>query len=133
MDLSFTSAGGFRLAIREFGRVQRAYLSTGLFDAVVVDRAVVVAIGTAAHAQVGLLEQAQGLRFERALREHELQHEAASVPRAARAPDYDAPVLSAAWWAGIASSFLLLGAWIGVARNATTRTTGLVMAFGAGR
>jgi ZIP family zinc transporter len=41
-------------------------------------------------------------------------------------------VLSAAWWAGIASSFLLLGAWIGVLRNATTRTTGLVMAFGAG-
>lgn len=41
-------------------------------------------------------------------------------------------MLSAAWWAGIASSFLLLGAWIGVARNATTRTTGLVMGFGAG-
>ncbi len=35
MDLSFTSAGGFRLVIREFGRVQRAYLSTGLTDPVV--------------------------------------------------------------------------------------------------
>ncbi len=34
MDLSFTSAGGFRLAIREFGRGQRAYLSTGLIDPV---------------------------------------------------------------------------------------------------
>jgi hypothetical protein len=35
MDLSFTSAGGFRLVIREFGRAQRAYLSTGLTDPVV--------------------------------------------------------------------------------------------------
>jgi hypothetical protein len=35
MDVSFTSAGGFRLAIREFGRAQRAYLSTGLTDPVV--------------------------------------------------------------------------------------------------
>lgn len=35
MDVSFTSGGGFRLAIREFGRVQRAYLSTGLTDTVV--------------------------------------------------------------------------------------------------
>jgi hypothetical protein len=34
MEVSFTSAGGFRLAIREFGRVQRAYLSTGLVDPV---------------------------------------------------------------------------------------------------
>jgi hypothetical protein len=34
MDLSFTSAGGFRLAIREFARAQRAYLSTGLVDPV---------------------------------------------------------------------------------------------------
>jgi hypothetical protein len=32
MELTFTSAGGFRLAIREFGRVQRAYLSTGLYE-----------------------------------------------------------------------------------------------------
>jgi len=32
MELLFTSAGGFRLAIRQFGRVQRAYLSTGQLD-----------------------------------------------------------------------------------------------------
>lgn len=34
-ELSFTSAGGFRLAIRQSARVPRAYLSTGLFDPVV--------------------------------------------------------------------------------------------------
>ena len=32
MELLFTSAGGFRLAIRQFGRVQRAYLSTGTLE-----------------------------------------------------------------------------------------------------
>jgi hypothetical protein len=34
-ELSFTSAGGFRLAIRQSARVPRAYLSTGLLDPVV--------------------------------------------------------------------------------------------------
>jgi hypothetical protein len=34
-ELSFTSAGGFRLAIRQSARVPRAYLSTGLIDPVV--------------------------------------------------------------------------------------------------
>lgn len=34
-ELSFTSAGGFRLAIRQSARVPRAYLSTGLTDPVV--------------------------------------------------------------------------------------------------
>lgn len=34
-ELSFTSAGGFRLAIRESARVTRAYLSTGLADPVI--------------------------------------------------------------------------------------------------
>ena len=34
-ELSFTSAGGFRLAIRQSLRVPRAYLSTGLYDPVV--------------------------------------------------------------------------------------------------
>ena len=34
-ELSFTSAGGFTLAIRESARVNRAYLSTGLTDPVV--------------------------------------------------------------------------------------------------
>jgi hypothetical protein len=33
--LSFTTAGGFRLAIRQSARVPRAYLSTGLIDPVV--------------------------------------------------------------------------------------------------
>jgi hypothetical protein len=34
-ELSFTSAGGFRLAIRQSARIPRAYLSTGLIDPVV--------------------------------------------------------------------------------------------------
>lgn len=34
-ELSFTSAGGFRLAIRQSSRLPRAYLSTGLLDPVV--------------------------------------------------------------------------------------------------
>lgn len=33
-ELSFTSAGGFRLAIRQSARLPRAYLSTGLLDPV---------------------------------------------------------------------------------------------------
>jgi hypothetical protein len=34
-ELAFTTAGGFRLAIRQSARVPRAYLSTGLLDPVV--------------------------------------------------------------------------------------------------
>jgi hypothetical protein len=34
-ELSFTSAGGFRLAIRQSARLPRVYLSTGLLDPVV--------------------------------------------------------------------------------------------------
>ena len=34
-ELTFTSAGGFRLAIRQSARIPRAYLSTGLLDPVV--------------------------------------------------------------------------------------------------
>jgi hypothetical protein len=34
-ELSFTSAGGFRLAIRQSARIPRAYLSTGLIDPVI--------------------------------------------------------------------------------------------------
>jgi hypothetical protein len=34
-ELSFTSAGGFRLAIRQSARIPRAFLSTGLLDPVV--------------------------------------------------------------------------------------------------
>jgi hypothetical protein len=34
-ELSFTSSGGFRLAIRQSVRIPRAYLSTGLLDPVV--------------------------------------------------------------------------------------------------
>ena len=34
-ELSFTTAGGFRLALRQSARVPRAYLSTGLLDPVV--------------------------------------------------------------------------------------------------
>ena len=34
-EVSFTTPGGFRLAIRQSARVPRAYLSTGLFDPVV--------------------------------------------------------------------------------------------------
>ena len=34
-ELSFTTAGGFRLAIRQSARIPRAYLSTGLIDPVV--------------------------------------------------------------------------------------------------
>lgn len=34
-ELTFTTAGGFRLAIRQSARVPRAYLSTGLIDPVV--------------------------------------------------------------------------------------------------
>lgn len=34
-ELTFTSAGGFRLAIRQSARIPRAYLSTGLIDPVV--------------------------------------------------------------------------------------------------
>lgn len=35
MELSLTTAGGFRLAIRQSARIPRAYLSTGLLDPVV--------------------------------------------------------------------------------------------------
>ncbi|HET7696273.1 MAG TPA: hypothetical protein VFK57_11235 [Vicinamibacterales bacterium] len=34
-ELSFTTSGGFRLAIRQSARIPRAYLSTGLLDPVV--------------------------------------------------------------------------------------------------
>ena len=34
-ELTFTTTGGFRLAIRQSARIPRAYLSTGLFDPVV--------------------------------------------------------------------------------------------------
>jgi hypothetical protein len=34
-ELTFTSNGGFRLAIRQSARLPRAYLSTGLLDPVV--------------------------------------------------------------------------------------------------
>ena len=34
-ELSFTSTGGFRLAIRQSARIPRAFLSTGLLDPVV--------------------------------------------------------------------------------------------------
>jgi hypothetical protein len=34
-ELSFTTAGGFRIAIRQSARIPRAYLSTGLLDPVV--------------------------------------------------------------------------------------------------
>jgi hypothetical protein len=34
-ELSFTTTGGFRLAIRQSARLPRAYLSTGLIDPVV--------------------------------------------------------------------------------------------------
>ena len=34
-ELSFTSAGGFRVAIRQSARIPRAYISTGLMDPVV--------------------------------------------------------------------------------------------------
>ena len=34
-ELTFTTAGGFRLAIRQSARIPRAYLSTGLLDPVV--------------------------------------------------------------------------------------------------
>lgn len=34
-ELSFTTAGGFRIAIRQSARVPRAYISTGLLDPVV--------------------------------------------------------------------------------------------------
>jgi hypothetical protein len=34
-ELSYTTMGGFRLAVRQSARVPRAYLSTGLIDAVV--------------------------------------------------------------------------------------------------
>ena len=33
--MTFTTAGGFRLAIRQSARIPRAYLSTGLLDPVV--------------------------------------------------------------------------------------------------
>jgi hypothetical protein len=34
-ELTFTTAGGFRLAVRQSARIPRAYLSTGLLDPVV--------------------------------------------------------------------------------------------------
>ena len=40
-ELSFTSAGGFRLAIRQSARLPRAYLSTGLLDPVVTSMEIV--------------------------------------------------------------------------------------------
>jgi len=53
-ELSFTSAGGFRLAIRQSARVPRAFLSTGLLDPVVTSIDV---------AELGTLKQA----FDQAL------------------------------------------------------------------
>ena len=34
-ELTYTTAGGFRIAIRQSARIPRAYLSTGLVDPVV--------------------------------------------------------------------------------------------------
>ena len=45
---------------------------------------------------------------------------------------YDAPVLSAAAWAGLAASTLLIGAALGVEFRVSKRMLGLVMGFGAG-
>jgi ZIP family zinc transporter len=41
-------------------------------------------------------------------------------------------VLTAAWWAGLAASTLLLGAVLGIVFRASPRIVGLVMGFGAG-
>ena len=56
----------------------------------------------------------------------------ASLPAATCGPAYDATVLHAAAWAGLAASTLLVGAWLGIVWNASQRTIGLVMGFGAG-
>jgi ZIP family zinc transporter len=45
---------------------------------------------------------------------------------------YDADVLTAAAWAGLAASTLLLGAALGTELRASKRAVGLVMGFGAG-
>jgi ZIP family zinc transporter len=45
---------------------------------------------------------------------------------------YDAAVLTAAWWAGLAASTLVLGAVLGIVVRASPRLVGLVMGFGAG-
>jgi ZIP family zinc transporter len=45
---------------------------------------------------------------------------------------YDATVLTAAWWAGLAASTLVLGAVLGIVIRASPRFVGLVMGFGAG-
>jgi hypothetical protein len=59
MDLSFTTNGGFRLAVREFGRVQRAYLSTGLIDPISTSIDV-TDLGTLKHAFDQALEILEG-------------------------------------------------------------------------
>ncbi len=41
-------------------------------------------------------------------------------------------MLEAAGWAAIAASTLVIGAWLGATREASQRTVGLVMGFGAG-
>lgn len=56
----------------------------------------------------------------------------ASLPAATGGPAYDATVLHAAAWAGLAASTLLVGAWLGIVWNASQRAIGLVMGFGAG-
>jgi zinc transporter, ZIP family len=49
-----------------------------------------------------------------------------------RAGHYDAAVLSAAAWAGLAASTLLIGAVLAMVYHASRRVVGLVMGFGAG-
>ena len=56
--------------LRDLLRAQDAHL----VDTWVVDGAAVVDVGAARHAEVGVVEQLEGLGFERAFGEHESEH-----------------------------------------------------------
>ena len=56
-ELSFTSAGGFRVEVREMGRVQRAFMYTGVIEPVVTtfDLGDLTALKTAVDQALGIL------------------------------------------------------------------------------
>ncbi len=58
-ELTFTSAGGFRLAIRQSARIPRAFLSTGLLDPVVtsIEVAELATLKSAFEEALGILQR----------------------------------------------------------------------------
>src|SRR5439155_17511109 len=71
-----------------------------LADARIGYRGVVVAIGCPSHRQIGLFEQLQGVGFQAALREHQVDHRASPAPTSSSKKQVGWPV----WQTGPAGS-----------------------------